>query len=192
MATLVREEVWGILKQNVTQPHLLRHSISVEISMRAYAEKFGEDPNYWGAVGLLHDIDFEKYPENHPNHAREILSPLGYDDEFIQNIESHCRRVEVERDSLIQKVLVSVDEMPGFILACALVRPDKSLDTLEVKSVKKKMKDKAFAKAVNREILTNTAEALGITVDEHIDFLIQALKEKVGAPEYQEIPLIAV
>ena len=192
MGPLKREEVWAILKEHVTQPHLLRHSISVEISMRAYAEKLGENVDYWGAVGLLHDIDFEKYPDDHPNHAREMLSPLGYDDEFIQNIESHCRRIEVDRDSMIQKVLVSVDEMPGFILACALVRPDKSLDNLEVRSVKKKMKDKAFAKAVNRDTLTNTAEALGITVDEHIEFLIQALKEKVGSPEYQEVPLIAL
>lgn len=190
MGPLEREKVFEILKDHVGQPHLLKHCISVEISMRAYAEKFNENPNYWGAVGLLHDVDFEKYPNDHPNHAREILLPYGYDDEFIQNIESHCRANQEERVTNIQKVLVSVDEMPGFILACALVRPDKSLDNLEVKSVKKKMKDKAFAKAVNRDTLANTAEALGITIDEHIEFLIKALKDAAKSPDYQEVPLI--
>ena len=187
MGTLEREKVFGILKEHVKQPHLLKHCISVEICMRAYAEKFNEDPEYWGAVGLLHDVDFEKHPTDHPNHANELLTPYGYDEEFIQNIESHCRANLEERTTNLQKVLVAVDEMPGFILACALVRPDKSLDNLEVRSVKKKMKDKAFAKAVNRDTLINTAEALGLTIDEHIEFLINALKEAAGKPSYQEI-----
>ena len=190
MGTLEREKVFGILKEHVKQPHLLKHCISVEICTRAYAEKFNEDPEYWVAVGLLHDVDFEKYPTDHPNHATELLTPYGYDEEFIQNIESHCRANLEERTTNLQKVLVAVDEMPGFILACALVRPDKSLDNLEVRSVKKKMKDKAFAKAVNRDTLINTAEALGLTIDEHIEFLINALKEAAGKPSYQEIPLL--
>lgn len=192
MGTLDRKEVWKILKEHVSQTHLLRHSLAVEISMRAYAEKHGEDPEYWGTVGLLHDIDFEKYPQDHPVYSKEILSSYGYDEEFIENVQSHCRREEKERITLLQKVLVSVDEMPGFILACALVRPDRSLENLEVKSVKKKMKDKAFAKGVNRETLINTAEDLGITVDEHIEFLIQALKAASQKEEYQEIPLIQI
>lgn len=190
MGMFDRKKVFEILKEHVKQPHLLKHCISVEVSMRAYAEKFNEDPEYWGAVGLLHDVDFEKYPTDHPNHTKELLSPYGYDDEFVQNIESHCRANQEERRTNLQKVLVAVDEMPGFILACALVRPDKSLENLEVRSVKKKMKDKAFAKAVSRETLTNTAEALGMTVDEHIEFLINALKEAAGKTDYQEIPLI--
>lgn len=192
MGPLERKEVWRILKEHVNQTHLLRHSLSVEISMRAYAEKYGEDVEYWGAIGLLHDIDFEKYPQDHPVYSKEILSGYGYDEKFIENVQSHCRREEKERDTLLQKVLVSVDEMPGFILACALVRPDRSLENLEVKSVKKKMKDKAFAKAVNRETLIHTAEDLGITVDEHIEFLIKALKEAGQKEEYQEIPLIQI
>lgn len=192
MGPLNRKEVWGILKEHVSQTHLLRHSLSVEISMRAYAEKYNEDPEYWGAIGLLHDVDFEKYPQDHPVYSKEILSGHGYDEEFIENVQSHCRREEKERNTLLQKVLVSVDEMPGFILACALVRPDRSLENLEVRSVKKKMKDKAFAKAVNRETLITTAEDLGITVDEHIEFLINALKEAGQKEEYQEIPLIQI
>ena len=190
MGMFDRKKVFEILKEHVKQPHLLKHCISVEICMRAYAEKFNEDPEYWGAVGLLHDVDFEKHPTDHPNHANELLTPYGYDEEFIQNIESHCRANLEERTTNLQKVLVAVDEMPGFILACALVRPDKSLDNLEVRSVKKKMKDKAFAKAVNRDTLINTAEALGLTIDEHIEFLINALKEAAGKPSYQEIPLL--
>lgn len=192
MGPLEREKVWQILKEHVQQPHLLRHCLSVEISMRAYANKFGEDEAYWGAIGLLHDIDFEKFPTEHPHHAKEILSPYGYPEQFIEDIESHCRGEDRERERLIQKVLVAVDEMPGFILACALVRPDKSLDSLEVKSVKKKMKDKAFAKAVNRETLMKTAEALDISLDEHIAFLIEALKQAAKKEEYQEVPLIAI
>lgn len=192
MGPLDRKEVWKILREHVSQTHLLRHSLSVEISMRAYAEKHGEDPEYWGAVGLLHDIDFEKYPQDHPVYSKEILSGYGYDEEFIENVQSHCRREEKERNNLLQKVLVSVDEMPGFILACALVRPERSLENLEVKSVKKKMKDKAFAKGVNRETLIHTAEDLGITIDEHIEFLIQALKAASQKEEYQEIPLIQI
>lgn len=172
MGPLDRKEVWGILKEHVSQTHLLRHSLSVEISMKAYAEKYDEDPEYWGAIGLLHDVDFEKYPQDHPIYSKEILSSYGYDEEFIENVQSHCRREEKERNTLLQKVLVSVDEMPGFILACALVRPDRSLEKLEVRSVKKKMKDKALAKGVNRETLITTAKDLGITVDEHIEFLI--------------------
>lgn len=94
MGPLDRKEVWKILREHVSQTHLLRHSLSVEISMRAYAEKHGEDPEYWGAVGLLHDIDFEKYPQDHPVYSKEILSGYGYDEEFIENVQSHCRREE--------------------------------------------------------------------------------------------------
>ena len=152
MGMFDRKKVFEILKEHVKQPHLLKHCISVEVSMRAYAEKFNEDSEYWGAVGLLHDVDFEKYPTDHPNHTKELLSPYGYDDEFVQNIESHCRGNQEERRTNLQKVLVGVDEIPGFILACALVRPDKSLDNLEVRTVKKKMKDKKI-KNISSSIL---------------------------------------
>lgn len=184
-----RQEVWQILRQHVTSEVLLKHCLAVEIAMRAYAVKFAGDEAYWGTVGLLHDVDFEKYPEEHPEHAREILSSYGYDEQFITDVQSHARDWSSER-TMLQKTLLAVDEMTGFVIACALVRPDKSLDNLEVKSVVKKMKDKAFARAVNRETLISSAEAMGIDMKEHIEFVIKALAEAVKRPEYQELPLI--
>jgi predicted hydrolase (HD superfamily) len=155
----------------------------VEIALRAYAAKFGADPDYWGAVGLLHDIDFEKYPDEHLKHSREMLLAEGFDEQFIIDVLSHDREWAKER-TLLQKTLLACDEMTGFVLACALVRPDKSLDTLEVKSVVKKMKDKAFAKAVNRELLAESAADLGVDLKEHIDFVRAALAAKVNAEPY--------
>ena len=184
-----RSELWNILREHVTGEVLLKHCMAVEIAMRAYAERFGEDVEYWGAVGLLHDVDFEKYPEEHPEHAREILSQYGFDEQFVLNVLSHARDWPEER-SLLQKTLLAVDEMTGFVIACALVRPDKSLQNLEVKSVVKKMKDKAFARAVNRETLRSSAEAMEIDMADHIGFVVKALAEASPKPEYQEIPLV--
>ncbi len=187
--TETRQKAWIILRKHVASEVLLKHCLAVEIAMRAYAGKFNGDVEYWGAVGLLHDVDFEKFPHEHPFHAREILSAEGYDDSFITDVESHNRQWEPQR-SLLQKTLLSVDEMTGFVIACALVRPDRSLDHLEVKSVMKKMKDKAFARAVNRETLTSSAADMGVEFNEHVEFLIQALAAAVKQPEYQEFPLI--
>jgi len=184
-----RDEAWRVLRQHVTTDALLRHCLSVEVAMRAYADRFGEDREYWGAVGLLHDVDFEKFPEEHPHHAREILAAHGYDDRFITDVESHARDWDRER-TLLQKTLLALDELTGFVIACALVRPDKSLDNLEVKSVRKKMKDKAFARAVNRETIVEAAAALGVDMDEHIRLVIDALAAAARAPEYREVPLI--
>lgn len=184
-----RENAWQSLRRNVTSEVLLKHCLASEIAMRAYAEKFGQDVEYWGSVGLLHDVDFERFPHEHPHHAREILSAEGYSDAFIFDVESHCRVWDGDR-SLLQKTLLAVDEMTGFIIACALVRPDRSLEHLEVKSVMKKMKDKGFARAVNRETLTQGAAEMGVDFTEHVAFLIQALATAVKQPEYQEIPLI--
>ncbi|VBB06801.1 Hypothetical protein LUCI_2038 [Lucifera butyrica] len=184
-----KQQAWQVLNQYVTSDVLLRHCLAVEIAMRAYAAKFNQDPEYWSTVGLLHDVDFEKYPEEHPAHARKILMAHGYDDEFITNVESHARDWPKER-TILQKTLLAVDELTGFIIACALVRPDKSLENLEVKSVMKKMKDKAFARAVNRETIINSALDMGIDLKEHIGFVTQALSLAVKQPEYQEIPLI--
>jgi putative nucleotidyltransferase with HDIG domain len=184
-----RSQVWEILTQHVKGEALLKHCLAVEIAMRAYAAKFGEDEEYWGTVGLLHDVDFEKYPDQHPNHTQEILTEYGYDREFVTNIESHARDWEGER-TLLQKTLLAVDELTGFIIACALVRPDKSLDNLEVKSVVKKMKDKAFARAVNRDTITGSAQAMGVDIKDHIQFLTKALAEATRHPEYQVLPLI--
>jgi len=187
--TETRQKAWKNLRQHVSSEVLLKHCLSVEIAMRAYAGKFGGDVEYWGAVGLLHDVDFEKFPHDHPHHAREMLPVDEYDEAFITDVESHCRAWETDR-SLLQKTLLAVDEMTGFIIACALVRPDRSLDTLEVKSVMKKMKDKAFARAVNRETLTNGAADLGVEFSEHVAFLTQALAAAVKHPDYQEVPLL--
>ncbi|MCX7781631.1 MAG: HDIG domain-containing protein [Negativicutes bacterium] len=185
-----RSELWQILRENVSGEVLLKHCLAVEIAMRAYAARFGEDVEYWGAVGLLHDIDFEQYPEEHPDHAADILSSYGFDQQFVTDVISHARDWEQER-TLLQKTLLAVDEMTGFIIACALVRPDKSLDNLEVKSVVKKMKDKAFARAVNRETLVASAQAMGVEMNDHIDFITRALAQAVKAPEYSEISLVS-
>lgn len=184
-----RDTVWQVLRSHVTGEVLLKHCLAVEIAMRAYAAKFGQDVEYWGAVGLLHDVDFEKFPQEHPHHAAEILSSHGFDQEFINNVESHARDWPQERSQL-QKTLLAVDEMTGFIIACALVRPDKSLDNLEVKSVMKKFKDKAFARAVNRETLAASAEAMGVDMKDHIEFVTRALAAAVKEPCYQELPLV--
>ena len=187
--TETRQKAWTVLRKHVNSEVLLKHCLAVEIAMRAYAGKLGGDVEYWGAVGLLHDVDFEKFPHEHLLHSQEILSGEGYDAAFITDVESHNRMWEPER-TLLQKTLLAVDEMTGFIIACALVRPDRSLDNLEVKSVMKKMKDKAFARAVNRETLTAGAADMGIDFAVHADFLIHALAAAVRQPEYQEVPLI--
>lgn len=184
-----RDELWQMLKENVTGEVLLKHCLAVEIAMRAYAGKFGEDAEYWGAVGLLHDIDFEKYPENHPDHAPEILSRYGLGEQFITDVISHARDWDKERTAL-QKTLLAVDEMTGFVIACALVRPDKSLSNLEVKSVMKKMKDKAFARAVNRDTIISSAQDMGVELTDHIGFVTQALARASENPAYREISLV--
>ena len=184
-----RQKAWQLLRQNVSSEVLLKHCLAVEVAMRAYAVKFGADEEYWGEVGLLHDVDFEKFPHEHPHHAREILTAEGYSDSFVTDVESHCRTWGEER-SLLQKTLLAVDEMTGFIIACALVRPDKSLDNLEVRSVLKKMKDKAFARAVNRETLTQGAAEMGVDFTEHVAYLTGALAAAVKNPDYQEVPLL--
>jgi len=180
------KELMRILRQHVRSEALLKHCLATEIAMRAYAEKFGEDVDYWGAVGLLHDIDFEEYPDEHPHHAREILTAHGFDDRFVTDVESHGREWAAER-TMLQKTLLALDELTGFIIACALVRPDKSLDNVEVKSVLKKMKDKAFARAVNRETLTEGAAAMGVDFAEHVAFVTKALAAAAGR---SDLPLV--
>lgn len=181
-----REDAWNILQQHVGSDSLIKHCLAVEAAMRAYAEKFSEDQEYWGIVGLLHDIDFEKYPDKHPYEAGNLLAPYGFDAAFIENVESHDRAWPGER-TLLQKTLLAVDELTGFIIACALVRPDKSLEKLEVKSVVKKMKDKAFAKAVNRETIISSAGEMGVDLKEHIAYVTEALAAAVQKPEFQKL-----
>ncbi len=171
-----REEAVKLLKKHVKTDRVLRHSYAVEAAMIAYAKKFGEDEQRWGLLGLLHDIDFEKYPDDHPNHAPELLQGTGLDDGFIDSVLSHGVNVDVPRDSKERQCLHAVDEMASFIIAVALMRPTK-FEGLKAKSVKKKMKDKAFAKAVNREELISSMEALGVEFADHVSTIVQGLKE---------------
>jgi putative nucleotidyltransferase with HDIG domain len=168
-----------ILKEFTKNESLLKHAYAVETCVRAYALKFNEDVEYWGNVALLHDFDYEMYPraEDHPVKGSEILKEKGFDKDFRYSILSHAHYSGVPRDSLLRKVLFACDELAGFITAVTYVRPNKTVDEVEVKSVRKKMKDKAFAGKVNRDDIINGAEELGIPLDEHIKFCIEAMKK---------------
>ena len=150
--------------------------------MRAYARKLGGDENLWGIVGLIHDFDYEKYPslEDHPYKGNEILKDRGYSDEIRKAVMSHAEYTGVRRESPMEKALFACDELAGFITACALVKPGKSLAEVEAKSVKKKMKDKAFARSVNRNDIVTGAAELGVDLEEHIAFCIEAMKGIAG------------
>jgi putative nucleotidyltransferase with HDIG domain len=171
-----RDEAVTLLKEHVKTERVYRHSLAVEAAMVGYAKKLGEDENRWGLLGLLHDIDFEEYPEVHPAMAPEILDSAGFEQEFIDSILSHGLNPDVPRDLMERKALHAVDEMASFIIAIALMRPTK-LEGLKAKSVKKKMKDKAFARAVNREELVNSMEDMGMEFADHIDTIVNGLKE---------------
>jgi predicted hydrolase (HD superfamily) len=147
--------------------------------MRAYAAKRGTDADRWGMVGLLHDFDYEKYPtaEQHPWEGSKILEAAGFDEEFRKTILSHASYTGVPRDTDMARVLFACDELCGFLTACALVQPNKSLAEVKVPSVRKKMKDKAFARSVNREDIVTGAQELGVDLDEHIAFVLDALRE---------------
>ena len=174
-----RDYCQNLLKQYTKSESLLKHAYAVESCVRAYAEKFNEDVEYWGNVALLHDFDYEMYPtaEEHPYKGAEILRSEGFSEDFILSILSHADYTGVKRETILQKTLFSCDELAGFLTAVAYVRPSKSIDEVEVKSVKKKMKDKAFAKAVSREDIINGAAALGVDLDEHIQFCINAMRK---------------
>jgi predicted hydrolase (HD superfamily) len=146
--------------------------------MRAYARKLGQDENLWGNVGLLHDFDYEKWPnaQDHPFRGSEILKERGYDEAFRRAILSHAEYSGVARESMMEKALFACDELAGFITATALVKPNKSLAEVEAKSVRKKMKDKAFARSVNRDDIIKGSQELGIELEEHIAFCIEAMK----------------
>jgi putative nucleotidyltransferase with HDIG domain len=168
-----------ILTEYTKNESLLKHAYAVEACVETYAEKFGEDVEYWANVGLLHDFDYEKYPteEEHPYKGAEILRNKGFEEDFVTAILSHADYTGIERKTLLQKTLFACDELAGFITAVTLVRPSKSLSEVKVKSVKKKLKDKGFARAVNREDIYKGAEALNIPLDEHIAFCIQAMQK---------------
>jgi putative nucleotidyltransferase with HDIG domain len=173
-----REEAWGLLTGFTQSESLRKHALAVEACMRAYARKLGGDEELWGIVGLLHDFDYEKYPgrEDHPYRGNEILKEQGWSDEIRRAIMSHAEYTGVEPESAMEKTLFACDELAGFITASALVKPGKSLAEVEAKSVRKKMKDKAFARSVNRDDIINGAADLGVELEEHIAFCIEAMK----------------
>ena len=154
---------------------LRRHAYSVEAAMRAYAKKYGEDEDLWGSVGLIHDFDYEKYPDQHPTKGSEILKERGVSEELRTVILGHAEYTGVSRDTQIAKALYAVDELCGFITAVTLVRPTKSVSDVKLKSVKKKLKDKNFAAKVNREEIRKGPEELGVDFDEHVMFVVQSL-----------------
>jgi putative nucleotidyltransferase with HDIG domain len=169
MSDIQRQKAWDLLCQYTQSDSLRKHALAVEAALRFYAGKFGEDIEYWGAIGLLHDFDYERYPDNHPNAGEEILRTEGYDIAFIKAVMSHVPSTGIIRESRLEKTLYAVDELCGFLTAVALVRPSKKIVDVEAKSVIKKMKDKAFARQVSRDDITKGAEELGIPLAEHID-----------------------
>ncbi|MFZ6036067.1 MAG: HD domain-containing protein [Patescibacteria group bacterium] len=173
-----REEALALLKQYVANENLRKHMYAVEAAMRAYAQKFGEDPDWWGLVGLLHDFDYERYPDlkDHPFRGAEILRIEGYPEDFIETILAHAAHTGKPRDTQAKKTIFAVDELCGLIIAVALVRPNKRLIEVEVSSIKKKMKDKAFARQVNRDEIKQGAEELGVSLDDHIRTVLTALQ----------------
>jgi putative nucleotidyltransferase with HDIG domain len=175
-----RNFCFSILNEYTKSESLIKHALAVETCVRSYALKLNEDENYWGNVALLHDFDYEMYPtaKEHPYKGNEILKEKGFSDQFRNTIMSHADYTGVKRNSTLEKVLFACDELAGFITAVTYVRPSKTVDEVEVKSVLKKMKDKAFARTVNREDIIKGAEVLGVTLEEHIQFCINAMKNK--------------
>jgi putative nucleotidyltransferase with HDIG domain len=172
-----RSEAWAVLTEYTKSDSLIKHALAVEAAMRGYARKLGENEEQWGVVGLLHDFDYEKHPtpDEHPMKGAEILRAKGYPEEMIQAILSHASHTGVPRETPMAKTLYAVDELAGFVTAVALVRPNKKVADVEPKSVKKKMKDKAFARAVHRDEIREGAELLGVEFDEHVQTVIDAM-----------------
>ena len=178
-----RSDAITLMHEYTPSDALRKHMYAVEAAMRAYALKLGEDQETWGVVGLLHDFDYERYPnaarsatEEHPSEGAKILAAKGYPEPLRRAILAHASYTGVPRDSQLARTLYAVDELCGFLVACALVRPSRSLADLEVPSVKKKLKDKAFARNVNRDEIRQGAEELGVPLDDHIQFVIAALR----------------
>ncbi len=180
---MTRDETLNILFEYTKSDSLRKHAFAVESAMRAYARKFGQNEEEWGITGLIHDFDYEMYPTapDHPLKGSEILKSKGYSDEIRTAILGHASYTNVPRESQMAKALFACDELCGFITACTLVRPNKKIAELEVSSVKKKMKDKAFARNVRRKDIISGAEELGIPLDEHIQFVIDAMKANAEA-----------
>ena len=176
-----REESWELMCTWTEGDSLRKHMLAVEAAMRAYARRFGEDEEKWGITGLLHDMDYEKHPtpDEHPMVGVRELERRGYPDDVLHAIKGHADYLDVARDTLMARTLYAVDELSGFIVACALMRPE-GLENLKAKSVRKKMKQKSFAAAVNRDDIVRGAEELGVDLNEHIEFVADALRDRSG------------
>jgi putative nucleotidyltransferase with HDIG domain len=180
---LTRENAWNLLCEYTQSESLRKHALAVEACVRAYARKHAADEELWGVTALLHDFDYERWPndahhptEEHPYEGSKILRERGYPEEMIRAILAHADYSGVPRQSALEHVLFACDELAGFLTACALIKPSKSIHEVEVASVKKKLKDKAFARGVNRADVTKGAEELGVPLDEHIAFCIAAMR----------------
>ena len=180
-----REDTLALMREYTPSESLRKHMLAVEGAMRAYAQKFGEDEERWGITGLIHDFDYERFPnhahsptEEHPSEGVRVLRSKGYPEDILQAILGHAHYTSNPRESKMAKTLFAVDELTGLITATALVRPSKSVHEVDAKSVRKKMKDKAFARGVNREDVINGANELGVDLDEHIAFVIAAMQAR--------------
>ena len=188
---MTRDEAWTLFCEWTESESLRRHVLAVEACMRAYAEKFGEDAERWGMVGMLHDLDYERYPDLHTGHPRYALAELerlDFPEDMVRAVASHADYLEVSRDTPMEKTLYAVDELSGFVMACAYVRP-QGIYGLTPKSVKKKMKSPAFAAAVDRPALREGAELLEVDFDEHVAFVVAALEphaEQLGLAGSEE------
>ena len=183
-----RTDAWALLTEYTKSESLRKHALGVEAAVRGYARKFGEDEEAWGITALLHDFDYERWPnaehaadKEHPAEGAKILRKLGYPEEAVRAILSHADYSGVVRQSPLEHTLFACDELAGFLTACTYVRPSKSILDLEVDSVKRRLKDKAFAKGVSREDVRKGAEELGIPLEEHIAFCIAAMREQADA-----------
>src|SRR5918997_4016288 len=178
-----REEALAIMHEFTQSDSLRKHMLAVEASMRAYAERFGEDPERWGITGLIHDFDYERWPNQehsptsgHPAEGVRILRERGWPEDILEAILGHAQYSGVPRATRMAKTLFAVDELTGLVTATALVRPSRSVHEVDAKSVRKKMKDKAFARGVNREDVLTGAQELGVDLDEHVQFVVEAMK----------------
>jgi len=173
-----REDAWQLLCEFTRSESLRKHALAVEAAMRAYARRFGEDEERWAIVGLLHDFDYEMHPtpDKHPLEGARILRERGWPEDIVHAVLCHADYLDVERRTPMDRAIYAVDELASFIVAVALVRPHKSIHEVDVAAVRKKMKEKGFARAVDREIIVKGAEVLGVGLDEHIAFVIEALK----------------
>jgi putative nucleotidyltransferase with HDIG domain len=183
-----RDDALALMHDYTQSDSLRKHMLAVEAAMRAYATKFGEDAERWGLTGLIHDFDYERYPnsehsatDGHPAHGVRVLRERGWPEDILQAILGHATYSGVPRDSRMAKALFAVDELTGLITATALVRPSKSLHEVDARSVRKKMKDKAFARGVNRDDVVQGARELGVELDEHIQFVVDAMRASAGS-----------